>query len=185
MGNLGGFELVILGAMIGIPIVAVAISLRIGHNGTDRHSDPYADSQVLAGWWQRATAEVIDVSIFVVVVSTLLTFVPTLTSDVGGVIFVVLTILWAAFNWWYLQGTTGQTVGKKISCGSPCTTPDRAIPRVCPGPSADTSPDSSTRSRCTLAYFGRCGTRRTARSPTWSAPLAFTRSRTPTQSVTS
>ena len=70
--------------------------------------------QVLAEWWQRAAAEVIDTTLYAIAVIMLLTLLPELMNDIGIVVFVVLTILLATFNWWYLQGTTGQTVGKKM-----------------------------------------------------------------------
>jgi len=115
MGNLGGVELLIIVGMIGIPLVVVAVSLMIGRRRPTTGEEHVADGeQVLAGWWPRAAAEVIDISIYTFAMIFLLTFLPGLMSDIGLIVFVALTVLWPAFNWWYLQGTTGQTVGKKL-----------------------------------------------------------------------
>ena len=115
MGNLSGVELLILGGMIGIPLVTVAITLTTGQKHVAQRGANLSDGQqVLAGWWQRAAAELIDVGLYVIAVSLLLTLSPRFAGEVGAIVFGVLTVLWPAFNWWYLQGTTGQTVGKKL-----------------------------------------------------------------------
>jgi uncharacterized RDD family membrane protein YckC len=115
MGNLGGVELLIIVGMIGIPLVVVAVSLMIGQRGsTSFEEHPSNAQQVLAGWWPRAAAEVIDVGIYVIAMMLLMTYLPELMNDVGVIVFGVLTVVWPAFNWWYLQGTTGQTVGKMM-----------------------------------------------------------------------
>jgi len=81
-------------------------------NSFEEH--PSDGEQVLAGWWSRAAAEAIDVGIYVIAWSLLLMLLPQVMDDIGVIVFVALTVLWPAFNWWYLQGTTGQTVGKKM-----------------------------------------------------------------------
>jgi uncharacterized RDD family membrane protein YckC len=115
VGNLSGIELLITVGMIGLPLLVVAVSLMIGRRRPTPGEDHVSDGkQVLAGWWQRAAAEVIDISIYTIAMVLLLTFFPELMNDIGVIVFVALTVLWPAFNWWYLQGTTGQTVGKKV-----------------------------------------------------------------------
>jgi uncharacterized RDD family membrane protein YckC len=115
VGNLSGIELLIIVGMIGLPLLVVAVSLMIGRRRATPVEDHVPDGQqVLAGWWPRAGAEVIDISIPTFVMILLLTFLPELMNDIGVIVFVALTVLWPAFNWWYMQGTTGQTVGKKL-----------------------------------------------------------------------
>jgi len=92
---------------------------------TEQAGQPtYAPTKEFGSWFSRVGAFVIDIIPNVVVMSVLTAlFGETTTTDNGvsfqlhgwpAVLDIVLTLAWFAYNWLYLQGTTGQTVGKKL-----------------------------------------------------------------------
>ncbi|EFQ82176.1 RDD family protein [Aeromicrobium marinum DSM 15272] len=84
---------------------------------------PEQSPTTFASWGQRVGALIIDIipQLVVFVVCAVL-FGESETGDgsfsfqlagVGAVLYYLLAFAWFGYNWLYLQGTTGQTVGKK------------------------------------------------------------------------
>lgn len=82
-----------------------------------------APTQAFASWGARLGAYIIDIlppTVLIVVMTALFgdneatgsSFSFELTG-LPFLVYLVLAIGWALFNWGHLQGTTGQTVGKK------------------------------------------------------------------------
>lgn len=85
---------------------------------------------VYAGWWQRVLAALVDavpgvigsVIVFLTMGSALTVTQNPVTGQIASIdydptaslIFSALSLAWFAYNFVYLQGKTGQTVGKKI-----------------------------------------------------------------------
>ncbi|MCW2829897.1 MAG: hypothetical protein JWP31_589 [Aeromicrobium sp.] len=90
----------------------------------DQHAAPQQSSGPLAGWGSRVGASIIDAipTIAALVLFSVL-FGESDASDSGfqlslsglpALVYFLLAFGWFFFNWGYLQGRTGQTVGKKV-----------------------------------------------------------------------
>lgn len=90
---------------------------------TDHPAAP-SSTKAFAGWWSRVGASVIDslptAIVFWVLVAA---FGEKQTSDSGFsfqlsglpfLVYLVFAIGWLVYNWVIRQGSTGQTIGKKI-----------------------------------------------------------------------
>ena len=85
---------------------------------------PPVSGVALASWGARLGAYILDIVpvVALLVVMTALfgdneTTSNSFSFQLNGLPFVIHTLLslgWALFNWGYLQGSTGQTVGKKV-----------------------------------------------------------------------
>ena len=85
---------------------------------------PPASGTALASWGARLGAYIIDIlppTVLVIVLTALFGQNETTSNSfsfaltgVPFVVYIVLAIGWALFNWGHLQGSTGQTVGKKV-----------------------------------------------------------------------
>lgn len=87
-------------------------------------TDPQASTGTYAGWWSRVGAAIIDAlpntvlfALFTALFGESSTEDSSFTFQLSGlpfVIYLVLAIGWFVYNVVHLQGTTGQTVGKKM-----------------------------------------------------------------------
>jgi uncharacterized RDD family membrane protein YckC len=70
---------------------------------------PYAPTITYSNWGQRAVGYLIDVAPVIVVLIIL--------SRISVALFAIgwlLSLGWSIYNRWYLGGTTGQSIGKKV-----------------------------------------------------------------------
>ncbi len=70
---------------------------------------PYAPTITYSNWGQRAVGYLIDVAP-VIVVLIILDRISVALFAVGW----LLSLAWSIYNRWYLGGTTGQSIGKKV-----------------------------------------------------------------------
>ncbi len=95
---------------------------------TELPVEPQTPDQPLAAWWKRGGALIIDslptwivygfaVALYgesqVTAENEMASFNVNV-SGMPGFVTAVLILAWGIVNWWWLQGTTGQTIGKKL-----------------------------------------------------------------------
>lgn len=82
----------------------------------------------LAAWWQRGAALVVDSILPIGVLVAAVSLYGESEATTGGAsvnanfslngapaaVTFALVLAWGIVNWWYMQGTTGQTIGKKL-----------------------------------------------------------------------
>jgi RDD family len=128
---------------------------------------PYAE------WVQRVLATLIDAVpvIAIFIVGFIIALILGKIAGGLGLLFLLVTyVAVAAFGIWnsvFLQGRTGQTIGKKV-IGIKLISEQTGQPIGPPTPSSGRSRTSSTASSATSATCSPCGTPRSRRWPTRS-----------------